>query len=36
VTPTPHTTRRLLAVSPGMTELLAVVILRETSQGFVP
>jgi hypothetical protein len=32
---TPHTTGRLLAVSPDMDELLAVVTLRETSQGFV-
>jgi hypothetical protein len=33
--PTPHTTRRFLAVSPDMAELLAVVTLRETSLGFV-
>jgi hypothetical protein len=33
--PTPHTTGKLLAVSPDITELLAVVTLRETSMGFV-
>jgi hypothetical protein len=33
--PTPHTAGRLLAVSPRMAELLAVVTLRETSVGFV-
>jgi hypothetical protein len=34
-TPTPHTTGRLLAVSPDMAELLAAVTLRETSLGSV-
>jgi hypothetical protein len=33
--PTSHTTRMLLAVSPDMAELLAVVTLRETSLGVV-
>jgi hypothetical protein len=33
--PAPHTTGRLLAVSPDMAELLAVVTLRETSLGFM-
>jgi hypothetical protein len=33
--PTQHTTRRLLAVSPDMAELLAVVTLLETSLGSI-
>jgi hypothetical protein len=32
---TPHTTGRLLAVSPDMAEWLAVVTLHETSLGFI-
>jgi hypothetical protein len=34
--PTSHTMGRLLAVSPDMAKLLAVVTLHETSLGFVP
>jgi hypothetical protein len=33
--PIPHTRGRLLAVSPDMTELLAVVTLREISLSFI-